>query len=74
MTWALIWCQFGQQQAARQQEAVNRARAKIQIANFQVQYLSASILPIEPQVHNQSIHRNHVNGLIMIFRFCVGKI
>ena len=25
MTWALIWCQFGQQQAARQQEAVNRA-------------------------------------------------
>ena len=25
MTWALICCQFGQQQAARQQEAVNRA-------------------------------------------------
>ena len=25
MTWSLIWCQFGQQQAARQQEAVNRA-------------------------------------------------
>ena len=28
MTWALIWCQFGQQQAARQQEAVNRAQEK----------------------------------------------
>ena len=26
MTWAVIWCQFGQQQAARQQEAVNRAQ------------------------------------------------
>ena len=31
--------------------------------------ISPSILPIEPQDHNQLIHRNPVNGLIMIFRF-----
>ena len=29
--------------------------------------ISPSILPIEPQDHNQLIHRNPVNGLIMIF-------
>ena len=32
--------------------------------------ISASILPIEPHYHNQTIHMNHVNGLVMIFRFC----
>ena len=32
--------------------------------------ISASILSIEPQDHNQSIHSNHVNGLVTIFRFC----
>ena len=32
--------------------------------------ISDSILPIEPQDHNQTIHRNPVNGLVMIFRFC----
>ena len=31
--------------------------------------ISPSILPIEPQDHNQLIHRNPVNGLVMIFRF-----
>ena len=45
-------------------------RAEIRTADFQVQYLSASIPPIEPQDHNQTIHRNPVNGLVMIFRFC----
>ena len=28
--------------------------------------ISASILPIEPQDHNQSIHRNPVNGLAWV--------
>ena len=32
--------------------------------------ISASILPIEPQDHNQPVHRNPVNGLVMIFRLC----
>ena len=32
--------------------------------------ISASILPIEPQDHNRPIHRNPVNGFLMIFRFC----
>ena len=31
--------------------------------------ISASTLPIEPQDHNQPIHRNPVNSLVMIFRF-----
>ena len=33
--------------------------------------ISASVLPIEPQGHHQTIHRNPVNGLVMIFRFCL---
>ena len=35
--------------------------------------ISASILPIKPQDHNQlnqPIHRNPVNGFVIIFRFC----
>ena len=33
--------------------------------------ISASVLPIEPQDHNQQpIHRKRVNGLVTIFRFC----
>ena len=32
--------------------------------------LSASILLTEPQYHNQPIHMNSVNSLVMIFRFC----
>ena len=31
--------------------------------------ISASILPIEPEAHNQPIHRTPVNSLVMIFRF-----
>ena len=32
--------------------------------------ISASIIPIEPQEHNQLIHRVPVNGLAMILRVC----
>ena len=32
--------------------------------------ISASVLPIEPQDHNQPIHRIRENGLVMFFRFC----
>ena len=32
--------------------------------------ISAPTLLIEPQDHNQPIHRNPVNSLVMIFRFC----
>ena len=47
-------------------------RAEVRTANFQ-SAISAPVLSIEPQDLDQSIHRDPVNGLIMILRIC-GKI